>query len=352
MRLYQRPGSPFWWYDFTIGGCRYRGSTGETGSRAAKIEAANLLAKAKRNGGRSKSWTVSQILGTWYDEHAQHTLSADAIWSNVQNLERCLDCTLPIDRLDNDALIKFRARRRGEGVQPATINRDLAYLQAAIRFCDDMHGQAAPKIHWSRLKYKEPEPRIRYAAQTEFADLVAKADADMADLILAAVITGLRRGNMRWKWHMVDLPGRTITIKRSKGRKPMPVRISAPLAEMLERRRTAAIAKAMADGTAAQLGDADVFDWRNFRKRWEAVRKAAGMVDFRWHDLRHTFGTWARQRGVDLPAIKDAMMHSDIKTTMRYAHIEPEETATVFDKVAGKLAQSSTSNKRKAKVQK
>lgn len=300
------------------------------------------MASAKRSPARGVSWKLSEILGTWWDQHASTTQSADAIWSSIQNLERCIDCELPLSRLDNDALIKFRARRRGEGVQPPTINRDLAYLQAAIRYCDDMHGQAAPKIHWSRLKYREPPARIRFASIEEYRALLAGADRDLQDILTAAVATGLRRGNLRWKWHQVDLRGLTITIPLTKGRKPILVKITPALANVLTRRRADAAA---AIGIGA-LGDADVFNWTNFRKKWEALRKSVGLVDFRWHDLRHTFGTWARKAGVDLPTLMHAMAHTDIKTTMRYAHVEAEETATAFDKVAARMAQSTAQKKK------
>lgn len=336
MRIFQRPGSPALWYDFSFGGNRYRGSTGETNPRKAEIKAYSELEKAKRAPAKRAHWKISEILGTWWEEHAKHTDSANAIWSNIQNLERHLDCQMLLPALDNAALIDFRAKRRGEGVQPPTINRDLAYLQAAVRFCDDMHGQTPPKIHWSKLKYRENAPRIRFASFDEFTQLKAQADAELTDIIVAAVATGLRRGNVHWTWHQVDLRGLAITVPRTKGRKPIIVKITPQLAVILKRRRTAA-AKQHGVG---KIGEVAVFDWTNFRKKWEKLRTDVGMVDFHWHDLRHTFATWARKAGVDLPTLMEAMAHRDIKTTMRYAHVEAEETATAFDKVARQMARS------------
>jgi hypothetical protein len=66
-----------------------------------------------------------------------------------------------------------------------------------------------------------------------------------------------------------------------------------------------------------------VFDWTNFRKRWEAAVKAAGLVDFHFHDLRHTFASWARMNRADLADISEALDHSTVAVTMRYAHIKP-----------------------------
>lgn len=352
MRLYQRSGSPYWWLDTTVRGNRYRGSTGETGKREAKKAADRIVDQIEQSLKREcEVWTVSQALAKWYTEHAEQKRSGDAIWSNIGNIERCLDCSTRVDMLTSAMLMDFRAKRRGEQahrsaktdkakkraaelppryVQPPTINRDLAYLQAALRHAKLIHLQPVADIPWSKIKYPENQPRNRFASHDEFEAMQSVDNADLADIILAAVATGLRRGNMRWTWRMVDLRGKTVTIARTKGGMPIIVRLSPPVVDMLKRRR----------GDAVPSPDADVFDWTNFRRRWERLRKTLGMADFHWHDLRHTFGTWARKAGVDLPTLKEAMAHRDIKTTLRYAYVEADEIATTFDKVADRMAQS------------
>jgi site-specific recombinase XerD len=52
--------------------------------------------------------------------------------------------------------------------------------------------------------------------------------------------------------------------------------------------------------------------------------KQAGIDDFTFHDLRHTFATRLAQSGVDLYAISRLLGHNDISTTQRYAHHSPE----------------------------
>lgn len=65
--------------------------------------------------------------------------------------------------------------------------------------------------------------------------------------------------------------------------------------------------------------------------------KAAQLEDFKFHDLRHTFGSWARKAGADLLAIREAMDHSNIAMTMRYAHVDPDTEITAFDRAAATL---------------
>jgi integrase len=51
------------------------------------------------------------------------------------------------------------------------------------------------------------------------------------------------------------------------------------------------------------------------------VCDALGIVDIRLHDLRHTFGTWVRQQGVELDVIASQLGHRDLRMTKRYARI-------------------------------
>jgi integrase len=77
-----------------------------------------------------------------------------------------------------------------------------------------------------------------------------------------------------------------------------------------------------------------VFDTTNFRRRWQNAVKRAGLENFRFHDLRHTFASWARMSGADLADICEALGHSNISVTMRYAHIEPAQHKTAFDRIS------------------
>ncbi|MDT7531314.1 site-specific integrase [Sphingopyxis sp. SE2] len=351
MRLYQRPNSPYWWLDVTINGQRHRVSTEQTAKREAQKSADRIIEQLSKAPNRSKEiWTVGESLTSWWEEHAKHTASADAIWSNIENLDRCLNCKVRVDRLTNALLMDFRAKRRGEPawrsgkednpdspfVSAQTVNRDLAYLQAALNHVATIHLQPVADIAWSKLKVREKEWRIRFLSADEYTALIDALHPAMRPMVVAAVTTGLRRGKLlAMQWHQVDLKGRTITIPTNKSGRPNIVRITAPLHEELEAMRKA---QAIDPTTGeARIPTGKVFDTTNYKRRWYAAVKAAQLEDFKFHDLRHTFGSWARKAGADLLAIREAMDHSNIAMTMRYAHVDPDTEITAFDRAAATL---------------
>jgi len=61
-----------------------------------------------------------------------------------------------------------------------------------------------------------------------------------------------------------------------------------------------------------------------FRKAWEKALEAARLHGLHFHDLRHTFASWAVQRGATLPELKDLLGHATLAMVMRYAHLSPE----------------------------
>jgi integrase len=65
-------------------------------------------------------------------------------------------------------------------------------------------------------------------------------------------------------------------------------------------------------------------NWNSFRSAWEAALTAAGIENFRFHDLRHTFASWLVQRGRTLKEVQEALGHQTIIMTMRYSHLAPE----------------------------
>lgn len=338
MPIRKREGSPFYWYSFTIDGRRFRGSTGHAEKSKAKEVERDQYQHAKKSLTPKADWDLQTVLSTYWNEHAAAKASSSDILGAFANFQRHLGKGKKSSALTDGDLMDYRAKRRGERLQrnkdgepcgrfptAYSINRELAYLRAAYRHCERYHKQPMPDIDWKGLKAKEPPWRRRFLGREDEAPaFLAALPAHCREIVICAIVTGLRRGNViGLDWSQVKLSERQITV-RVKGGGEHIVKIPAALMAILSTK-------------PKEARKGKVFDATNFRRHWYAACETAELADFRFHDLRHTFASWARKGGVDLPTLKEALHHSDISMTMRYANVSPDEVETTFDTVSATL---------------
>jgi integrase len=72
----------------------------------------------------------------------------------------------------------------------------------------------------------------------------------------------------------------------------------------------------------------------NVRKAFKSALKCAGINDFRFHDLRHTFATYALLLSKDLRSVQELLGHSDVRTTQRYTHVLDRQKSEVINKTS------------------
>ena len=170
---------------------------------------------------------------------------------------------------------------------------------------------------WRRERNYEEMPDLR---QVAYAD-------HLKPLVLLSIYTGFRRGELfglRWNDVQLDASPPTITVTAAvaKGGRARHV----PLNEI-----TLGVLQAWRD-----QGDGEglVFkspvtgkQFDNCRKAWLELLVEARITDFRWHDMRHHFASRLVMAGVDLNTVRELLGHSDLKMTLRYAHLAPEHKA-------------------------
>jgi integrase len=171
------------------------------------------------------------------------------------------------------------------------------------------------------------------------ADQIAIDEQD-AELIRVAAYTGLRLGELlALGWRDVDFGADVLTISRAMSagietstksgrvrRVPLPAQAAAALQRLTQRGDfTAPSDFVFADPYGRALNSVTV------QKRFKQARDAVGARRLRFHDLRHSYGSWLAAAGTDLVTIKDAMGHSALSTTGRYLHARPaSEQAAAF----------------------
>lgn len=184
----------------------------------------------------------------------------------------------------------------------------------------------------------------RFLQPEEVHRLLAVArehDADFADALLMAALTGLRRSNVyRLSWDQVDFERGLIRYEPSevKQKKAFVKHLSAPVMQMLQRRRaTQAETGLQTRWVFANPKTGEPYHSR--RCLWETVRDAAGFAGLRLHDLRHSFASALLEAGVNIVAVKEALGHTQLKTTMKYLHLTDKTRKQTEEVLAQRLLQ-------------
>jgi len=89
--------------------------------------------------------------------------------------------------------------------------------------------------------------------------------------------------------------------------------------------------------------DGRVFPQQPYRMWFDIALAKAGITDFHWHCLRHTFASRLVMAGVDIRTVAELMGHRDLKMTMRYSHLAPEHKAAAVAKIATAATDTRTS---------
>lgn len=160
--------------------------------------------------------------------------------------------------------------------------------------------------------HKEPKRRIRWCTQDKFLDLLRELPNHYGQIARFAVATGLRMSNiLELEWSQLDLQRRLAWIHgdQAKAGRDIKVPLNDAAVEVLRER----------------LGRDQVRVFGHYKRIesriWKRACKAAGLEDFRFHDLRHTWASWHVQAGTPLPVLQELGGWETVEMVQRYAHL-------------------------------
>jgi len=229
-----------------------------------------------------------------------------------------------LNEVDQQMIEDFKVKRMksitryGRQRKPASVNRELAILSGIFTMAVD-YEEIAQNPCRKVQTLPENNQRTRHLSFEEEDNLFAKLTGDreyLRPLVTVAIYAGPRRGELlKLRWSNVDFALNTINFKETKTNRDRSVPMEPIVQEALVELRE-------------QAGDAEyVFTnpdtgtrYTDIKKSFSAACREAGITNFTFHDLRHTFGTRLADAGVDVVKIKELMGHASIVTTMRYIH--------------------------------
>ena len=177
----------------------------------------------------------------------------------------------------------------------------------------------------------------RFLSRDEIARLHRVLDSqtrhsrrEQADVIRLLLLTGCRRSEIvRLRWSEVDRDKLVLADSKTG---PRTVTLNTQARRILERRP-----RGVSPFVFPSPRDPGRPRSRNL-PFWYRARREAGIEDVRLHDLRHTHASHAVMNGVPVPVVSRLLGHSDVRSTLRYAHLGDREIEAAAERVGQSIA--------------
>lgn len=365
MSVHQTPKSPFWQFDFQRGGRRFFGSfNGKDGlprilatrpKREAEAAETRLIDASNQPAGKPQI-TLHAAAARYWDEKAKHFKDRSGEWGRLANLERLLGKDAYLDEITDAEVSRFVAVRRTETarnketvVSNATVNRELECLGRLLKLARKPWRVKLPEesVEIGPHKLPEPKQRVRSLTTDEDKALFAAIDKlrpDFRDMVEFALITAKRLSEViSMEKAKVDLKAKTARVIQ-KGGQEIVIGLTAKSLKLVKRNWMHHPTRLwtyinQANKTYVQKGvtvavrkrQRRPFTKDGWRKVWKAVLAEAKITNFRFHDLRHTGATRVLAQTGNLKAVQDALSHSDIASSARYAHTDIGQTRKALE---------------------
>ncbi len=327
-----------WWVDFSFDGNRYRKpSPADTraGAQAYETHLRHKLARGEPiDTKENKPMTFKEFAANWFQIYVKNNNKHSEILSKDKILRVHL---VPffgrykLESINNLDVEKYKGRKIESGLNPKTINNHLAVLRRGFHSAVEWGlVDSCPVIK----KLKTPPQEFDFLSVEESRLLVDSARGINRDMIMIALGTGLRFGEIKaLTWDDVDFGSGEITVRQAfaegvlgttKSNKIRRIPMTASVLKILS-------GLARSNGYIFTEKDGRPVDQSTSIRRLHRACKDAGIREIGWHVLRHTFASHLAQSGANLIAVQNLLGHSDIRTTMRYAHIHGEVLRETID---------------------
>jgi integrase len=265
---------------------------------------------------------------------------------------------------------QWRVRyRKEQNAKAATINRYITTLKAALNWgIKHKIINLNPATGMESLRENDSSHKIRYLSEEERQRLDAALDSrettiraeranynqwckerkhpllpdlskipfadHLKPMILISLNTGIRRKALfSLLWEDVDFKHKILTLRlaANKTEKDGSVNLNKIALDTFEKWHSQSTDTKNSALVFPSPRTGQIMD--NCDSAWETLLKDADIQNFRWHDMRHDFASQLVMKGVDLNTVRELMGHSDLKMTLRYAHLAPSVKQAAVEKL-------------------
>jgi integrase len=338
VRLSAATGGIAFLYDYTMNGRRRRMVLDAKNIAEARLAVATFnpriaegedpLGQRREGAKLGARATVADLVGEYVEQYAAQKRDAGEgdrqmlgqyVLPAIGHLAAVDIKPFHIDRIINEVGAKH----------PVRANRVRACISAMFNRAIANEGWELERNPVNKSVRKFPEYRRpdRFLSEAEVKALIAALDAhrnqQSANAIRLLLTTGARRGELlSARWSEIDL---------SLGVWHKPAQATKQAREHHVQLNPAAVS-VLQSMQASRRGDSDLLfpgldrkqPLGDVKKSWKTILQKAGIQNFRLHDLRHNFASVLISNGATLHQVAALLGHSELRTTQRYAHLQPE----------------------------
>lgn len=333
MGLFKR--GPVWWMSFTHNGRRYRRSTGTEDKKLTQRIFDKLKGEIAEGTWFERlpgeTYKFKELIAKYLDEYSE-VYKAKTSHRRDKSLAAHLNESFGEEYLPDitaSMISSYKVKRRSEKASPRTINYELTLMShafnLAIKEWEWIENNPVNKVKKERVR----NAIERWLTLDEEDKLVKNSPRWLQNIIVFAIHTGLRQSELLdLRWSQIDMNRRTMTISEQKNRNIDTLPLSETSMEILKEMERASLGS-----------DSYVFpnrvnrriENRDLLRAFYTALERAGIENFRYHDLRHTFATRLVQQGVGIYEVQKLGRWKNTSMVMRYAHHYPESLRSAIE---------------------
>jgi integrase len=206
---------------------------------------------------------------------------------------------------------------RSSKVTPATVNRELALMKYMFNLAIKWEETTSNPVRKTKF-FMEKNKRLRFLDEDEINRLIDCCPPQLKPVVITALDTGMRKSEiLGLRWNDIDFERNLIYLDDSKSGSPRQI----PIGDFLK-------------GTLLKLKQQATSDvvflnkhgkpYRDVLPAFKRALKKAGICDFRFHDLRHTFASHLAMINTPLHTIGKLLGQKTLRMADRYAHLSEE----------------------------
>ncbi|MCU0592075.1 MAG: site-specific integrase [Desulfobacterales bacterium] len=222
----------------------------------------------------------------------------------------------------------------------ASINRELACLHHLFKKAVEWQLlERSPFERGQSLILKENNKRLRFLNGDEIQLLLGACLPHLRPVVETAILTGMRRGEiLSLKWDQIR--SGFIYLEKTKTNEARQIPVSDALEAVFKdiRRKEGLKYEYVFSYQGKPIAD-------NIKHSFNSAVKKAGIVDFHFHDLRHTFASQVLLHGGTLKDVQELLGHKSLAMTLRYAHLTQESKKKAVNLLNGLTAKAGDCHK-------